>query len=86
MLTPRLTNCTEDISSLIEEIDCKLARMAGDLYNNMTLILNIPVSTETMIDLLTYKRILQYKQVNVLYASDYTIDKITSKVKILKYK
>ena len=88
MLTVRLTNCTDcaDVQSLIDEIDCKLAKLAGNMYNNITLMLSQSIPIEAIIDLLTYKRILQYKYVNTLYASDFTISQIASKVKILKFK
>lgn len=88
MLTPRLTGCTEcaSIQSLIDDIDCRLAKLAQVMYGNITLMLNNPVSAETMGDLLHYKRILQYKYVNPSYASSYTIKMIASKVKLLKFK
>ena len=88
MLNVRLTSCSEcgDVSSLIEEIDCKLAKIANSMYNNITLMLGQQVTAEVMVDLLTYKRILQNKYVNPLYASSYTITMITNKVKLLKYK
>ena len=88
MLTPRLRECTEcaDISSLIEEIDCKMAKLAGNMYNNITLLLNKSIPAEAIIDLLHYRRILQYKYVNSNYASDYTINMVASRVKLLKYK
>ncbi len=88
MLTPRLRECTEyaDINSLIEEIDCKLAKLAGNMYNNITLLLNKSIPAEAIIDLLHYKRILQYKYVNTTYASSYTVNMIASRVKLLKYK
>jgi hypothetical protein len=37
MLSPRLTNCPEcaNIPSLIAEIDCKIANLANNLYNNI---------------------------------------------------
>lgn len=88
MLTPRLTNCGScaDVLSLIDEIDCRMAQLAGNMYNNLTLMLNKPVPFTVMSDLLTYKRILQYKYVNPNYASGFTINMIASKVKLLKYK
>ena len=88
MLTPRLTNCSEcsDITSLLEDIDCKFAKLAGSLYNNMTFMLNQPVSAEAFIDLSNYRRILQYKAVNSKYAEHYSVNRIASRVKLLKYK
>lgn len=88
MLTPRLTECTccADILSLIAEIDCKMSQLAGNMYNNLTLMLNKTVPAEAMISLLTYRRILQCKYVNPNYCSKYTINMIASKVKLLKYR
>ena len=88
MLTPRLTTCKDcpSILSLIEEIDCKLAKLAGNLYNNITMMLNQPVNATLFVDLITYKRILQYKYVNSSYAGSYTINMIRDKVKLLKFK
>ena len=36
MLSPRLTNCVDcaSIPSLLQDIDCKIASIAKDLYNN----------------------------------------------------
>jgi hypothetical protein len=88
MITPRLAGCKEcaSITSLIEEIDCKMAKMSGGLYNNLTLMLDKPINISAIIDLLTYKRILQYKYVNYKYACGYSVNKIASRVKLLKYK
>ena len=86
MLTPRLTNCKEcaDISSLIAEIDCKLAELSVNLYNNIVFILNKKINQEAISDLLLYKRILQYKYCNPNYAGEYTVNMIQSRIKILK--
>ena len=88
MLSPRLTNCPEcaSIPSLLLEIDCKLAELGGNLYNNLVFMLNQPVPASVMLDLLNYKRILTYKYCNPNYASDYTVNMIASRVKLLKYK
>jgi hypothetical protein len=88
MLTPRLTECTDcgDMLSLIDDIDCKMAKLAGNLYNNITLMLNKSTPVDVMIDLLTYKRILQYKYVNSLYASRFSIGQIANRVNLLKFK
>jgi hypothetical protein len=84
----RLTTCDEcaDIMSLIDDIDCKLAKLAGRMYNNMTLMLDFPIPEEVVIDLINYKRILQKKYSNPTYLSNYTINMIASKVKLLIYK
>ena len=88
MLTPRLVNSSEcsTISTLIEEIDCKLATLAGILYNNVIFMLNQPVPAAAFIDLLTYRRILQYKYVNSDYACHYSVTMIAGRIKLLKYK
>ena len=83
MLTPRLTNCTEcdDICSLIESIDCKVAEMSVSLYNNVVFMLNKSFDNEVLSDLLNYKRILQYKICNPNYAKHFTVNMIASKVR-----
>jgi hypothetical protein len=88
MLVPRSTTCSDcsSIPTLIDEIDCKLAKLSGVLYNNLVFMLNQPIQASVFIDLLTYKRILQYKYVNSDYASDYSVTMIASRVKLLKYK
>lgn len=88
MLTPRITNCTEcsDISSLLEEIDCRMTELAKSLYNNVIFSLNQQVPANVIIDLLHYKRILIYRICNSEYAGEYSLNKITSRVKLLKFK
>lgn len=88
MLSPRLTNCTEcsDILVLLQDIDCKMSSMAKSLYNNIVFALNKPVSYDVMFDLLNYKRILTYKVCNPDYAGNFSVNKIASRIKILKFK
>ena len=88
MLSPRLTNCAQcaDVASLILEIDCKIAEVSNNLYNNIIFMLNKSIAGEAMYDLLNYKRILMYKICNPDYAGNYTVNMIASKIKILKYK
>lgn len=88
MLTPRITNCTEcsDISSLLEEIDCRMTELAKSLYNNVIFSLNQTVPANVIIDLLHYKRILIYRICNSEYAGEYSLNKIASRVKLLKFK
>lgn len=88
MLSPRLTNCVEcsTIPFLLDEIDCKLKELAINLYNNVIFMLNQPVPSSVMIDLLNYRRILTFKYCNPEYAGCYTVDMIASKIKLLKYK
>ena len=83
MLTPRLTNCAQcdDICSLIESIDCKVAEMSVSLYNNVVFMLNKSFNHEVLSDLLNYKRILQYKVCNPNYAGHFTVNMIASKVR-----
>ena len=88
MLSPRLTNCPQcaDIPSLIAEIDCRISELSIGMYNNITLLLNKPVASETILDLLNYKRILMYKYCNPNYAGSYSVNMIASKIKLLKFK
>ena len=88
MLQPRLTTCSEctDIPILLDKIDCKLAKLGSLLYGNVTLMLNNTISAVAIINLLNYKRILTFKQVNPDYCEDYTIDNIASRINTLIYK
>jgi hypothetical protein len=88
MLNPRLTNCLEcaDISTLLEDIDCKITEISKSLYNNIIFSLNQSIPMSVMIDLLTYKRILMYKRCNSNYAKSFSVNMISNKVKLLKYK
>jgi hypothetical protein len=85
MLSPRLTNCVEctTIPVLLNDIDCKLAELANNLYNNVVFMLNQPVLANVMIDLLNYRRILTFKYCNPDYAGCFTVPMIASKVKRL---
>ena len=82
MLSPRLTNCPEcaDIPSLLKKIDCKLAELGNNLYNNVSYILNKPVPAGDILQLIGYRRILQYKYVNPNYAHRYSVQMIASRV------
>lgn len=88
MLTPRLTDCVacSSIPALLEDIDCKLKLLAGNLYNNVVFSLNQPVPAGAILDLLNYKRILTYKFCNPGYAGPYTVEMIASRVKVLIFK
>lgn len=88
MLNYRLTDCTDCVTApaLINDIDCKLTKLAKDQYNNIVFALNKTVSHQLMYDLLHYKRILQYKKCNEEWASCYSIEEIAGKVKLLKFK
>lgn len=82
MLTPRLTNCQDcnKIPDLLRSIDCKLAELGSNMYNNVVYMLNQPVPATTMLQLLAYKRILTYKYCNPHYAGQCSINDIAGKV------
>ena len=82
MLSPRLTNCPEcsDIPSLLKKIDCKLAELGNNLYNNISYMLNKPVPAGDITQLIAYRRILLYKLCNPSYVHEYTIPMISSRV------
>ena len=88
MLSPRLTDCVNcsSITALLADIDCKMAELADNLYNNIVFMLNRPIPGIAMSDLLNYKRILTYKLCNEDYAKHYTVEMIASRVKLLKFK
>lgn len=86
MWQPNLTDCTLSIPNLLDDIDCKMKSMAGDLYNNTVFALNLPIKGEVWLDLINYKRILTYRQCNPDYASGFSTEKIASRIKLLQYK
>lgn len=88
MLSPRLTSCPEcaNIPALVGEIDCRLAELSSNLYNNIVFMLNQPVPGGAMLDLLNYRRILIYKYCNPNYAAPFTVNMIASRVKLLKFR
>ena len=88
MLNPRLTNCIEctTIPALLTDIDCKLTELANSQYNNIVFALNYPIKATVMSDLLNYKRILTYKNINSDWACTYSVEKIASQVKLLIFK
>ena len=88
MLHPKLLNCSEcsDVAILLDKIECKIATLGASLYGNVAFMLNVPISAISIISLLNYKRILEYKQVNPDYCEDYTVDMISSRINILIYK
>ena len=85
MLLPRLTNCKQ-CADILSDIDCKIGKIAKDLYNNTIFAVNTPINEDVMWDLLNYKRILTYKLCNSQYVSLYTLNKIAGKVNLLKFK
>jgi hypothetical protein len=82
MLSSRLTNCPEcvNIPSLLKKIDCKLAELGNNLYNNISYMLNKPTPTNDILQLIGYRRILQYKYINPNYAHKYSVSMIASRV------
>ena len=82
MLSPRLNNCPEcaNIPSILKKIDCKLAELGNNLYNNISYMLNKPVPFNDMLQLIGYKRILTFKYYNPNYLANHSIKSITDKV------
>ena len=82
MLSPRLNNCPEcaNIPSLLKKIDCKLAELGNNLYNNISYMLNKPIPAGDILQLITYRRILTYKYCNPNYVHEYTVQMIASRV------
>lgn len=84
MLYPKTSTCLEceKIQPLIDAIDCKLKQLSIVLYNNIVFMLNKTVDYSIMLDLINYKRILEYKKVNELYAEKYSVNEISNKVRL----
>jgi len=82
MLLPRLNNCPEcaNIPELLRKIDCKLAELGNNLYNNISYMLNKTVPAGDIIRLIVYRRVLTYKYYNPHYVSKYSIAMIASRV------
>ena len=82
MLSPRLTNCPEcaNIPSLLKKIDCKLAELGNNLYNNISYMLNKPVPSSDILQLIGYRRILMHKYCNPNYVHKYSVQMIASRV------
>lgn len=82
MLSPRLTNCPEcaNIPSLLKKIDCKLAELGNNLYNNISYMLNKPVPSSDILQLIGYRRILMHKYCNPNYVEKYSVQMIASRV------
>jgi uncharacterized protein (TIGR02145 family) len=85
MLYPKQTNCSENgnINSLISSIECRLSKLANSMYNNIVFMLNKTISSTAIFDLMQYKRILYYKQINPDYVDCYSVNEIASQVKKL---
>lgn len=82
MLTPRLTNCQDchKIPDLLKQIDCKLAELGNDMYNNVVFMLGNSIPATTIMQLIAYKRILTFKYCNPHYAGHCSVDDIAGKV------
>lgn len=82
MLSPRLTDCPEcaNIPSLLKKIDCKLAELGNNLYNNISYMLNKSVPANDILQLIGYRRILMYKYYNPNYVHKYSVAMIASRV------
>lgn len=85
MLSIKLTNCRECglTSKLIDSIDCQLAKMANNLYLNISYMLDRPVEGCKMSALLHYKRILTYRSCNPDWAGDTQLKDIASRIRVL---
>jgi hypothetical protein len=82
MLTPRLTNCQDchKIPDLLKSIDCKLAELGNNMYNNVIFMLGRDVPAYTITQLIAYKRILTFKYCNPNYAGSVCVNDIAGKV------
>ncbi len=85
MLSPRLTNCKEcaNIPDLLRKIDCKLAELGNNMYNNVVFMLNRPIAVSQISELLVYKRLLTFRYCDTHYASgcpEVSTEDIASKV------
>lgn len=85
MLLPRLSGCLKcaSIAEIIKDIDCKLDELSISLYNNIIFDLNNNISSSLITDLINYKKILMYKLSNDQYLCKFSINQISSRVKIL---
>jgi hypothetical protein len=88
MITPKVTNCKDcaEIPPLISDINCAIFNLSLKMYNNIIFSLNLNIDYMSIIDLLNYKRILEYKLVNSDYCCEFSVNSIATKVKLLKYK
>lgn len=70
MISPKLTNCKEcaNIPDLLRKIDCKLAELGNNLYNNVVFMLHKPIASSEISQLLVYKRVLQHRFCDTHYA------------------
>lgn len=82
MLESKFTNCENcgDIADLLKRIDCKLAELSYNMYNNVVFMLNACVPSYELTQLLAYRDILINKQNNPDYAEHFSVEDIAGKV------
>lgn len=80
--TSNNNNCN-NIYKLLASIDCKLAELGNDLYNNISYMLNKNIDTCVITKLLMYKSILSKKNINPNYLKNWCISDIGDAVKTL---
>lgn len=85
MINPRLAVCDDcsNIINLIDDINCKIVDISKDSYTNIIYGFGKSIPFTLMSDLLHYRRILEYKAVNSDYVKDFSVQEISSKVRIL---
>lgn len=85
MINPKISSCDDcsNIEGLIEDINCKIFDLSMNAYSNIIYGFKRSTRFTLMYDLLHYRRILEYKAVNSDYLKEVTVDKITSRIRIL---
>ena len=82
-----ISNCSckkcENIPKLLASIDCKLAELGNNLYNNISYLLNKNNDICNISKLLVYKNILIAKNNNSNYLKNWCFCSITTQVKKL---
>jgi len=82
MLESKFTNCKKggDINNLLKKIDCRLAELSYNMYNNIVFMLNKCTPAYELTQLLKYREILIKKQENENYVEHFSVEDIASKV------
>jgi len=82
MLQSKFTNCKKggDIKDLLKKIDCRLAELSYNMYNNVVFMLNKCTPAYELTQLLKYREILIKKQENENYVEHFSVEDIASKV------
>lgn len=75
-------NC-QDTLKILALVDCKLAELGNNLYNNLSYLLNNNSDICTISKLIMYKRILLYKSNNQNYLKNWCLCNITNAIKHL---